>query len=144
MSNDPYPERVYTGWSSVHWNATGWLSVHWDTTGWHQWILAGYTGTPLVNVDEMVPHWNTTRETLTIARGTNGGRNYSLRPQVVPRDLSRGADKATSLSGRFRWRSTCFATVFVNTGVNFLNGLRTCAEGVDGSSFYINEAIRDY
>ena len=29
----PYPEPVYTGWSSVHWNATGWLSVHWDTTG---------------------------------------------------------------------------------------------------------------
>ena len=29
----PYPEPVYTGWSSVHWNATGWPSVHWDTTG---------------------------------------------------------------------------------------------------------------
>ena len=30
---NPYPEPVYTGWSSVHWNATGWPSVHWDTTG---------------------------------------------------------------------------------------------------------------
>ena len=29
----PYPESVYTGWSSVHWNDTGWPSVHWDTTG---------------------------------------------------------------------------------------------------------------
>ena len=29
----PYPEPVYTGWSSVHWNDTGWPSVHWNTTG---------------------------------------------------------------------------------------------------------------
>ena len=29
----PYSEPVYTGCSSVHWNATGWSSVHWDTTG---------------------------------------------------------------------------------------------------------------
>ena len=66
----PYPEPVYIGWSSVHWNATGWPSVHWDTTGRpieylqgtleHHWknlvetahtgetlIFAAYTGTPL-------------------------------------------------------------------------------------------------
>ena len=58
--------------------------------------------------------------------------------------LSRGADKFTSLSGRFHWRSMCFATVSANTGVNFLNGLRTCAEEVDGSPFYINEAITGF
>ena len=34
--------------------------------------------------------------------------------------------------------------VSVNTGVDFLNGLRTCAEEVDGSSFYINEPITDF
>ena len=58
--------------------------------------------------------------------------------------LSRGADWAISLSGRFRQRSTCFAMVSVNTGVDFLNGLRTCAEEVDGSSFYINEPITGF
>ena len=31
--SNPYPSPVYTGWSSVHWNAIGWPSVHWDTTG---------------------------------------------------------------------------------------------------------------
>ena len=40
--------------------------------------------------------------------------------------------------------NTCFATVSVNTGVNFLNGLRTCAEAVDGPPFYINEAITGF
>ena len=29
----------------------------------------------------------------------------------------------------------------VNTGVDILNGIRTCAEKVDGSSFYINEPV---
>ena len=33
LSETPYPDPVYTGWSSVHWNATGWPSVHWNTTG---------------------------------------------------------------------------------------------------------------
>ena len=33
IMNVPYPEPVYTGWSSVHWNATGWPNIHWDTTG---------------------------------------------------------------------------------------------------------------
>ena len=58
--------------------------------------------------------------------------------------LSRGADYATSSSGRLRRRSTCFAMVYVNTGGDFLNGLRTCDEAVDGSSFYINEPITGF
>ena len=58
--------------------------------------------------------------------------------------LSRGADNAISLSGRFRQRSTCFAMVSVNTCVDFLNGPRTCAEEVDGSLFYINETVTGF
>ena len=66
------------------------------------------------------------------------------KPMTRNAHLSRGADQATSLSGRFRRRSTCFAMVPVNPGVDFLNGLRTCAEEVDGSSFYINEPITGF
>ena len=84
----PYPEQVYTGWSSVHWNATGMpLECHWlvqCTLGYHwvtQRILAGCTGTQLEklswysptlechwrNLVESGPHWDATGETLTFA-----------------------------------------------------------------------------
>ena len=87
----PYPEPVYTGWSSVHCNATGMpLECHWltqCTLGYHwatQQILAGYTGTPLEklswnsptlechwrNLVETAPHWDATGETLTFAAYT--------------------------------------------------------------------------
>ena len=46
----PYPEPVYTGWSSVHWNATGMPLV--DPV---------YTGIPLGHpVNTCRVHWNTT------------------------------------------------------------------------------------
>ena len=78
----PFPEPVYTGCSSVHWNATGkplddqcTLGYHWAT----QRIIAGYTGTPLENLSWNSPtlechcrnsnicslHWNTTGGTVT-------------------------------------------------------------------------------
>ena len=62
--NIPYPEPVYTGWSSVHWNATGMplvdpvytgiplghpantCRVHWNTTG-KTWLKQPHTGMPL-------------------------------------------------------------------------------------------------
>ena len=48
-----YPEPVYTGWSSIHWNATGMPLV--DPV---------YTGIPLGDtaITSRV-HWNTTGET---------------------------------------------------------------------------------
>ena len=78
----PYPEPVYTGWSSVHWNA---LECHWFTLcilGYHwatQRILARHTGTPLEKLSWNRPtlgchwrnsnfcslHWNTTGRTVT-------------------------------------------------------------------------------
>ena len=69
QDRNPYPEPVYTGWSSLHWNATGMplvdqvytgiplgvsantCRVHWNTTG---------------KIIETVPHWNATGEPLTI------------------------------------------------------------------------------
>ena len=52
----PYPEPLYTGWSSVHWNAIGWPSVHTD-----RGRSSEYTGTPLEKVSWNCPtleyHW---------------------------------------------------------------------------------------
>ena len=49
----PYPEQVYTGWSSVHWNATGMPLV--DPV---------YTGIPLGHLANTCRvHWNTTGKT---------------------------------------------------------------------------------
>ena len=59
----PYPEPVYTGRSSVHWNATGWPSVHWDTTGWPSEYLQGTLEHYWKNLVETAPHWNATGET---------------------------------------------------------------------------------
>ena len=60
----PYPEPVYTGWSSVHWDATGMPLVdpvyagiplghpantcrlHWNTTG-KNLVETAHTGMPL-------------------------------------------------------------------------------------------------
>ena len=57
------PEPVYTGWSSVHWNATGWPSVHWDTTGRHSKYLQDTLEHHWKNFVETAPHWNATGET---------------------------------------------------------------------------------
>ena len=58
-----YPEPVYTGWSSVHWNATGWPSVHWDTTGRPSKYLQGTLEHHWKNLVETAPHWNATGDT---------------------------------------------------------------------------------
>ena len=66
----PYPEPVYTGWSSVHWNVTGWPSVHWDTTGRPIEYLQGTREHHWKNLVETAPHWNATGETLTFVAYT--------------------------------------------------------------------------
>ena len=58
--NSPYPEPVYTGWSSVHWNTTGSPSVHWDTTGRPSEQLQGTLEHHWKNLVETAPHWNAT------------------------------------------------------------------------------------
>ena len=89
----PYPEPVYTGWSSVHWNNTGMpfvdpvytgiplghpantCRVHWNTTGKLSW------NSPTLechwrNLVESVPHWDATGETLIFCSlhwNTTGG-----------------------------------------------------------------------
>ena len=75
---EPYPEPVYTGWSSVHWNSTGMslvdpvytgiplgdpantFRVHWNTTG-KIYMKQFHTGMPLEKLSWKRPilgcHW---------------------------------------------------------------------------------------
>ena len=83
----PYPTPVYTGWSSVHWNATGMPLV--DPV---------YTGLPLEklswnsptlechwrNLVESAPHWNATGETLTFAAYTGTPMEGLWQPTHAP------------------------------------------------------------
>ena len=83
----PYPEPVYTGWSSVHWNATGMPLV--DPV---------YTGTPLEklswnsptlechwrNLVESAPHWDATGETLTFTAYTGTPLEGLWQPTHAP------------------------------------------------------------
>ena len=49
-STIPYPEPVYTGWSSVHWDTTGRPSEYLQGTLEHHWknlVETARTGMPL-------------------------------------------------------------------------------------------------
>ena len=81
----PYPEPVYTGWSSVHWNATGMPLIGPVYTGYHweiQQIFIGYTRTLLEKIVETDPYWNATGQTLTIFAYT--GNHWKNLVETVP------------------------------------------------------------
>ena len=61
---------MYTGWSSVHWNATGWPSIYWNTTGRTSEYLQGTLEHHWKNLVETTPHWDAIGETLTFAAYT--------------------------------------------------------------------------
>ena len=91
----PYPEPVYTGWSSVHWNATGMPLV--DPV---------YTGIPLEkisrnsptlechrrNLVESAPHWDATGETLTFAAYTGTSLEGLWQPTHAPTHIVKHAE----------------------------------------------------
>ena len=91
----PYPEPVYTGWSSVHWNATGMPLV--DPV---------YTGIPLEklswniptlechwrNLVESAPHWDATGETLTFAAYTGTPLEGLWQPTHTPTHIVKYAE----------------------------------------------------
>ena len=69
----PYPEPVYTGWSSVHWNATGmplvdpvYTGIPLEKLSWNRPTLECHWR----NLVESAPHWDATGETLTFAAYT--------------------------------------------------------------------------
>ena len=70
ISRSPYPEPVYTGWSSVHWNATGmplvdpvYTGIPLEKLSWNSPTLECHWR----NLVESAPHWDATGETLTFA-----------------------------------------------------------------------------
>ena len=95
INDFPYPEPVYTGWSSVHWNATGMPLVD-----------AVYTGIPLEklswnsptlkyhwrNLVESVPHWDATGETLTFAAYTGTPLEGLWQPTHAPTHIVKHAE----------------------------------------------------
>ena len=107
--DNPYPEPVYTGWSSVHWNATGMPLVDPVYTGIPLGRPANtcrYTGTPLEklslnsptlechwrNLVESAPHWNATGETLTFAAYTGRPLEGLWQPTYAPTHIAKHAE----------------------------------------------------
>ena len=88
----PYPEPVYTGWSSVHWNATGWPSVRWDTTGPPSEYLVGTLEHHWKNLVESAPQWNATGETLTFAAYTGTPLGGLWQPTHTPTHIVKHAE----------------------------------------------------
>ena len=104
----PYPEPVYTGWSSVHWNTTGMplddpvytgiplghpantCRVHWNTTGktWNSTTLECHWR----NLVESGPHWDATGETLTFAAYTGTPLEGLWQPTHAPTHIVKHAE----------------------------------------------------
>ena len=94
LCSGPYPEPVYTGWSSVHWNATGkplgypvyteiplghpanTCRVHWNTTGKTS-LKQPHTGMPLEKLSWIRPtlgcHWRNSNVSSLHWNTTTGG-----------------------------------------------------------------------
>ena len=92
MLQTPYPEPVYTEWSSVHWNATGWHSVHWDTTGPPSEYLQGTLEHHWKKLVETAPHWNATGETRTFAAYTGTPLEGPWQPTHAPTHIVKHAE----------------------------------------------------
>ena len=103
----------------------------------------------MVNAVETVPHWSTARETLTIERGTNGGRcSCVLRLYCLP------WFESWSRQGHFIIRSISLEKHVFFDGLcqhmrRFLERTKDLSRGsrwlgVYGSSFYIKEAITGF
>ena len=88
----PYPEPMYTGRSSVHWNATGWPSVHWDITGPPSEYLQGTLEHHWKKLSWNSPHWNATGETLTFAAYTGTPLEGLWQPTQAPTHIVKHAE----------------------------------------------------
>ena len=103
----PYPEPVYTGWSSVHWNATGMPLVDPVYTGIpldHPANTCRYTGTPLEKLSWNSPHWNATGETLTFAAYTGTPLEGLWQPTQAPTHIVKHAEWHPCQFEMTRWR----------------------------------------
>ena len=93
--NSPYPEPVYTGWSSVLWNATGMPLVDPVYTGMPLEKLSWNSPTlecHLRNLVEFAPHWDATGETLTFAANTGTPLEGLWQPTHAPTHIVKHAE----------------------------------------------------
>ena len=91
----PYPEPVYTGWSSVHWNATGmplvdpvYTGIPLEKLSWNSPTLECHWR----NLVESAPHWDATGETLTFAAYTGTPLEGLWQPTHAPTHIVKYAE----------------------------------------------------
>ena len=91
----PYPEPVYTGWSSVHWNATGmplvdpvYTGIPLEKLSWNSPTLECHWR----NLVESAPHWDATGETLTFAAYTGTPLEGLWQPTHAPTHIVKHAE----------------------------------------------------
>ena len=91
----PYPEPVYTGWSSVHWNATGmplidpvYTGIPLEKLNWNSPTLECHWR----NLVESAPHWDATGETLTVAAYTGTPLEGLWQPTHAPTHIVKYAE----------------------------------------------------
>ena len=91
----PYPEPVYTGWSSVHWNATGmplvdpvYTGISLEKLSWNSPKLECHWR----NSVESAPHWDATGETLTFAAYTGTPLEGLWQPTHAPTHIVKHAE----------------------------------------------------
>ena len=94
-STTPYPEPVYTGWSSVHWNATGmplvdpvYTGIPLEKLSWNSPTLECHWR----NLVESAPHWDATGETLTFAAYTGTPLEGLWQPTHAPTHIVEHAE----------------------------------------------------
>ena len=92
---NPYPEPVYTGWSSVHWNATGmplvdpvYTGIPLEKLSWNSPTLECHWR----NLVESAPHWDATGETLTFAAYTGTPLEGLWQPTHAPTHIVEHAE----------------------------------------------------
>ena len=90
----PYPVPVYTGWSSVHWNATGmplvdpvYTGIPLEKLSWNSPTLECHC----INFVESAPHWDATGETLTFAAYTGTPLEGLWQPTHAPTHIAKHA-----------------------------------------------------
>ena len=91
----PYPEPVYTGWSSVNWNATEmplvdpvYTGIPLEKLSWNSPTLECHW----INLVESAPHWDATGETLFFSAYTGTPLEGLWQPTHAPTHIVKHAE----------------------------------------------------
>ena len=122
MCSNPYPEPVYTGWSSVHWNATGmplvdpvYIGIPLEKLSWNSPTLECHWR----NLVESAPHWDATGETLTFAAYTGTPLEGLWQPTHAPTHIGMQSSIHASLKWQdggtpvSKWTGLCIFSLYL-------------------------------